>query len=92
MFTYYPLFLQHASKDQVDGLLEKARASVPAKPAAPAKAAAATSNSVKPAAAATAPSGQPPQHGSKLIGSSSSANRGRHVSTVAQNRQTKHWL
>uniref|UniRef100_A0AAR2LCI5 TOG domain-containing protein n=1 Tax=Pygocentrus nattereri TaxID=42514 RepID=A0AAR2LCI5_PYGNA len=46
--------LKPASKDQVVGLLEKARASVPAKPAAPAKAAAATSNAVKPATAATA--------------------------------------
>uniref|UniRef100_A0AAR2LI45 TOG domain-containing protein n=1 Tax=Pygocentrus nattereri TaxID=42514 RepID=A0AAR2LI45_PYGNA len=50
--------LKPASKDQVVGLLEKARASVPAKPAAPAKAAAATSNAVKPATAATALPGQ----------------------------------
>ncbi|KAI4875261.1 hypothetical protein NFI96_023924 [Prochilodus magdalenae] len=46
--------LKPASKDQVVGLLEKARATVPAKPAAPAKAAAAANN-VKPATATAAP-------------------------------------
>ncbi|KAI4883752.1 hypothetical protein NFI96_024676 [Prochilodus magdalenae] len=46
--------LKPASKDQVVGLLEKARATVPAKPAAPAKAAVAANN-VKPATATAAP-------------------------------------
>ncbi|XP_062868509.1 cytoskeleton-associated protein 5-like isoform X2 [Trichomycterus rosablanca] len=42
--------LKPASKDQVIGLLEKARASMPAKPAAPSKAAPAASSTAKPAA------------------------------------------
>ncbi|KAK3562246.1 hypothetical protein QTP86_032583 [Hemibagrus guttatus] len=47
--------LKPASKDQLVGLLEKARGAMPAKPAAPSKAAPAATSNAKPAAAAPAP-------------------------------------
>ncbi|KAG7327799.1 hypothetical protein KOW79_009405 [Hemibagrus wyckioides] len=47
--------LKPASKDQLVVLLEKARGAMPAKPAAPSKAAPAATSNVKPAAAAPAP-------------------------------------
>ncbi|KAF4083545.1 hypothetical protein AMELA_G00143190 [Ameiurus melas] len=62
--------LKPASKDQLVGLLEKARSAMPAKPAAPSKAAPANPVSVKPAAAPavpdkTVPASEPPPAESK---------------------------
>ncbi len=47
--SFILFFLQPASKDQVVGMLEKARAVMPAKPTAPSKAAASSAPAAKPA-------------------------------------------